>query len=146
LELFFFGSEDNVSETTMSLSQYSMQFDLKDNDCSSEHITKTKSFDFPKENLTLSQTNSFKSPTKEIAEKFSEIDFSNPQILKKKIIFHCEFSQSRGPKMYNLLRSLDREINFKHYPRLTYPDIYLLEGGYSLFQEHFPVFFEFSLK
>jgi hypothetical protein len=22
----------------------------------------------------------------------------------------------------------------------------LLEGGYSLFQEHFPVFFEFSLK
>eukprot|EP01016_Furgasonia_blochmanni_P008251 TRINITY_DN13326_c0_g1_i1.p1 TRINITY_DN13326_c0_g1~~TRINITY_DN13326_c0_g1_i1.p1 ORF type:complete len:280 (+),score=66.78 TRINITY_DN13326_c0_g1_i1:65-904(+) len=53
------------------------------------------------------------------------------------IIFHCEFSQKRGPKMYRHLRKLDRQNN--EYPNLTYPDIYLLEGGYNKFSGSFPL-------
>jgi len=126
MELFFFGSEGNNIETETTISQN----DLKTMDYSEEKLT---------DNLTLSKTSSLLvSPTKEIVEKLSEMEFSFSK--KKKIIFHCEFSQSRGPKMYNLLRSFDREINFKNYPKLTFPDIHLLEGGYSLFSEAFPVF------
>ena len=53
------------------------------------------------------------------------------------LIFHCEFSSERGPKMYRHLRSLDREINSDFYPRLNFPEIYVLEGGYkAFFQTH----------
>ena len=85
----------------------------------------------------LKENSIFSSPTKEIAEKLEGIALFQT----RKIVFHCEFSQCRGPKMYNLLRSLDREINYKNYPHLTYPEIYLLEGGYSAFSESYPVIF-----
>ncbi|KAH3854966.1 hypothetical protein DPMN_097525 [Dreissena polymorpha] len=49
------------------------------------------------------------------------------------IIFHCEFSSERGPKMYRHLRSLDREVNADSYPKLNFPEMYLLEGGYKEF-------------
>ncbi|XP_052228078.1 M-phase inducer phosphatase 1-like [Dreissena polymorpha] len=49
------------------------------------------------------------------------------------LIFHCEFSSERGPKMYRHLRSEDRAINSDVYPRLNFPEIYLLEGGYKAF-------------
>ncbi|KAH3695709.1 M-phase inducer phosphatase-like [Dreissena polymorpha] len=51
------------------------------------------------------------------------------------LIFHCEFSSERGPKMYRHLRSLDREINIDTYPKLNFPEMYLLEGGYKAFYE-----------
>ncbi|XP_052820207.1 M-phase inducer phosphatase 1-like [Mya arenaria] len=53
------------------------------------------------------------------------------------IIFHCEFSSERGPKMYRHLRSLDRELNKESYPRLNFPEVYLLEGGYKAFYHQF---------
>ena len=84
------------------------------------------------------------SPTKELAEKLDFLDFCGEDaaaISKKMLVFHCEFSKCRGPKLYNLLRSFDREINFKNYPKLSYPQIFLLEGGYSEFYESFPVSF-----
>ena len=102
-----------------------------------------KNLDFFKERQeSQKKTMISPTPTKDIIEKFSEIEieFSRKNDLEdKKIIFHCEFSQCRGPKFYNLLRDFDREINSKEYPKLTYPDIFLLEGGYSVFSQEFPV-------
>ena len=54
------------------------------------------------------------------------------------VIFHCEFSQRRGPKMYSVLRGLDRQLNTEVYPKLFYPEIYILEGGYSKFTKLYP--------
>ncbi|KAJ6240709.1 cdc25-like protein phosphatase twine-related [Anaeramoeba flamelloides] len=50
------------------------------------------------------------------------------------LVFHCEFSQHRGPKMCKLLRRTDRKINV--YPNLHYPQLYVLEKGYKEFFKH----------
>ena len=35
------------------------------------------------------------------------------------------------------VRKQDRAINVEHYPRLTYPEVYILDGGYSgFFADH----------
>ncbi|XP_044149306.1 M-phase inducer phosphatase 1 [Bufo gargarizans] len=47
------------------------------------------------------------------------------------IIFHCEFSSERGPRMYKFLREKDRDVN--EYPHLHYPELYILSGGYKDF-------------
>ncbi|XP_072368071.1 M-phase inducer phosphatase 1-B-like [Scyliorhinus torazame] len=52
------------------------------------------------------------------------------------IIFHCEFSSERGPKMCRLLREEDRSAN--EYPNLNYPELYILKGGYKAFFPQFP--------
>lgn len=52
------------------------------------------------------------------------------------LIFFCEFSSKRGPSMYDTIRKTDRQVNEENYPRLTYPQIFLLEGGYSKFYEY----------
>ncbi|XP_066249417.1 M-phase inducer phosphatase-like [Euwallacea similis] len=54
------------------------------------------------------------------------------------LIFHCEFSKERGPNMVRNLRKEDRTRNAVNYPALTYPEIYILEGGYKNFFESFP--------
>lgn len=51
------------------------------------------------------------------------------------IIFHCEFSSERGPRLMRLLREKDRQIN--KYPELLHPELYLLEGGYRDFYKKF---------
>ncbi len=70
--------------------------------------------------------------------KVFEVFFSNPILHCEKfvIIFHCEFSQQRAPKMYRFVRELDRKQHEQYYPKLSYPNIYLLEGGYKAFYEH----------
>ncbi|XP_034015326.1 M-phase inducer phosphatase 2 isoform X2 [Thalassophryne amazonica] len=51
------------------------------------------------------------------------------------IIFHCEFSSERGPRMCRFVRERDRAIN--DYPRLCYPELYILKGGYKEFFPHY---------
>lgn len=60
----------------------------------------------------------------------------NPPIL----IFHCEFSQERGPKAMRTLRNQDRNLNANRFPQLYYPQIYLLEEGYSQFHKKYPTY------
>jgi rhodanese-related sulfurtransferase len=52
---------------------------------------------------------------------------------RRVMVFHCEFSSERGPKMYETFRAMDRNRN--SYPKLTWPEIYLLKGGYKEFWE-----------
>lgn len=47
------------------------------------------------------------------------------------IIFHCEFSSERGPRMCRFVRERDRALN--EYPNLHYPELYILKGGYKDF-------------
>jgi len=54
------------------------------------------------------------------------------------IIFHCEFSQKRGPRALRMLREIDRQLNYNDFPNLYYPEVYILEGGYSNFFRTFP--------
>ncbi|KAJ4303540.1 m-phase inducer phosphatase [Kalmusia sp. IMI 367209] len=51
------------------------------------------------------------------------------------LILHCEFSAHRAPLMAKFLREEDRKINAHRYPQLTYPEVYILDGGYSAFYE-----------
>lgn len=53
------------------------------------------------------------------------------------LVFHCEFSSERGPKLSRLLRNQDRQMHRLEYPRLKHPEIYVLEGGYKAFYEKF---------
>ncbi|XP_069488358.1 M-phase inducer phosphatase 2 isoform X2 [Ambystoma mexicanum] len=60
-----------------------------------------------------------------------------PVSLDKRVIvvFHCEFSSERGPRMCRFVREKDRMCN--EYPSLHYPELYVLKGGYK---EFFPKF------
>lgn len=51
----------------------------------------------------------------------------------KLLVFHCEYSAFRSPMMASHLRKCDREMNAHRYPQLYYPDVVVLEGGYSQF-------------
>lgn len=54
------------------------------------------------------------------------------------IIFHCEFSSERAPRMALHVRNLDRMSNAENYPHLHYPQIYVLDGGYKNFFIQYP--------
>jgi rhodanese-related sulfurtransferase len=58
------------------------------------------------------------------------------------IIFHCEFSSERGPSLLRFLRNHDRALNEHSYPKLFYPELYLLEGGYKSFYEKHKIYCE----
>uniref|UniRef100_A0A3B3VLU7 M-phase inducer phosphatase n=1 Tax=Poecilia latipinna TaxID=48699 RepID=A0A3B3VLU7_9TELE len=53
------------------------------------------------------------------------------------IVFHCEFSSERGPRMCRFVRERDRAVNV--YPNLHYPELYILKGGYKDFFPFFQV-------
>ncbi|XP_068115491.1 M-phase inducer phosphatase 1-A-like [Hyperolius riggenbachi] len=69
----------------------------------------------------------------EIADYFLKMP-SLPQI-RTVLVFHCEFSSERAPKLCRALRNMDRKENV--YPHLYYPELYLLQGGYREFYENF---------
>jgi M-phase inducer tyrosine phosphatase len=67
---------------------------------------------------------------------FIELFFSPPR-QDCVIIFHCEFSRNRGPKMAMQFRDYDRHVNRIDYPALFYPQVFILDGGYREFHERY---------
>lgn len=59
--------------------------------------------------------------------------FQTPMDGKVLLIFHCEYSAHRAPMMARHVRAQDRTANAEFYPKLTYPEVYILHGGYSEF-------------
>ena len=56
---------------------------------------------------------------------------------KALLIFHCEYSAHRAPLIAKFIRNKDRTVNAEHYPDLTYPETYILDGGYhTFFKDH----------
>ncbi|XP_075698469.1 M-phase inducer phosphatase 3-like isoform X2 [Rhinoderma darwinii] len=68
-------------------------------------------------------------------DQISEYFLKSPLLSegRRVVIFHCEFSSERAPKLCRTFRNLDREANL--YPHLYYPELYLLKGGYKEFYE-----------
>ncbi|KAI9767467.1 MAG: cell division cycle- protein [Geoglossum simile] len=71
------------------------------------------------------------------------VNYNDKELLVKKlfesstlntlIILHCEYSAHRAPIMAQFIRHRDRAENDYRYPKLTYPEVYILDGGYSSF-------------
>ena len=80
----------------------------------------------------------------------SAVNFNDKQLLAEKLfeqgadpsntllILHCEYSVHRAPLTAKFIRSHDRNVNMEHYPRLTFPEMYILDGGYSRFYSQQP--------
>ncbi|KAL3863769.1 hypothetical protein ACJMK2_005504 [Sinanodonta woodiana] len=76
--------------------------------------------------------------TKEMLQQFlHQAFYSRCNTEMRILIFHCEFSSERGPKMHRFLREQDRTLNKDKYPHLCYPEVYLLDGGYKAFYENY---------
>ena len=67
-----------------------------------------------------------------------------PKKIDVVVVFYCEFSSERAPKMYNYFRYYDRLNNI--YPKLYYPNIFLMEKGYADFHQKFKYFCSKPLK
>lgn len=60
--------------------------------------------------------------------------FNNPKLTSSTLlILHCEYSVHRAPLTAKFIRNHDRNVNAVNYPRLSYPELYILDGGYSKF-------------
>lgn len=66
-------------------------------------------------------------------EEFANELFAESLSKRTLLVFHCEYSAHRAPIMAKFIRHKDRAINAHQYPALTYPDVYILDGGYSAF-------------
>ena len=54
------------------------------------------------------------------------------------VIIHCEYSTDRGPKVLSIFSEYDRSQNLRNYPNVSFPNIFLLKGGYRTFWENHP--------
>lgn len=66
-------------------------------------------------------------------EQLSSQLFDVEPTSKALLVFHCEYSAHRAPLMAKFIRNKDRTVNADRYPSLTYPETYILDGGYSTF-------------
>ncbi|KAJ9292790.1 hypothetical protein DTO271G3_8489 [Paecilomyces variotii] len=70
-------------------------------------------------------------------EELADILFEKEPKPGTVLVFHCEYSAHRAPIMAKYIRHKDRAVNVDEYPKLTYPEMYILDGGYSaFFAEH----------
>mmetsp|Transcript_46330 Transcript_46330/g.119572 ORF Transcript_46330/g.119572 Transcript_46330/m.119572 type:complete len:158 (+) Transcript_46330:675-1148(+) len=74
---------------------------------------------------------------------FFIVNFRRREALLGKVFFNLK--TEAHPLSYpdvntscSFLRKLDREIHSLSYPRLYYPNIYVLDGGFSQFYERYP--------
>jgi M-phase inducer tyrosine phosphatase len=74
---------------------------------------------------------------KTLFQRFEDIQFNIKNQIP--IILYCEYSQRRCVEFYRLIRHIDRLIHQNTYPNLFYPEIYILQGGYSSFFQQFKV-------
>ena len=60
---------------------------------------------------------------------------SNPnQAMRPSLyLLYCEFSSERAPRMFRFIRNFDRKLNMTNYPRLFWPNIFIILGGYKRF-------------
>nr|XP_058894881.1 M-phase inducer phosphatase 2 isoform X2 [Kogia breviceps] len=88
------------------------------------------------------ETTAVNLPLERDAETFLLQSPITPCSLDKRVIlvFHCEFSSERGPRMCRFIRERDRASN--DYPSLYYPEMYILKGGYKEFFPQHPTFCE----
>jgi len=80
-------------------------------------------------------------PPSDSMDKLTEMFMERANLLASKklaIVFHCEFSSKRGPSAYKLLRGMDRTANIERYPKMYFPHMYILEGGYKEFFSQYP--------
>lgn len=52
-------------------------------------------------------------------------------------VFYCEFSSERAPKMWRHVRNLDRRDHVADYPALSFPQVYVLRGGFDAFFDEY---------
>jgi hypothetical protein len=77
-------------------------------------------------------------------DKIKEL-ISNMDGESRVFVLHCEYSVQRAPHLYvtlhvetnpqrlKLIRNWDRQVNSAMYPRLSFPHLYVLDGGYYNF-------------
>jgi rhodanese-related sulfurtransferase len=73
-------------------------------------------------------------------EDLRRLSLSLPE--STRLIFHCEFSECRAPALCRWFRNEDRKANAENFPRLRFPHLYLLKGGYAAFYAQFPALCE----
>lgn len=66
-------------------------------------------------------------------QQLADTLFTHPPTSSTLLIFHCEYSVHRAPLTAKFIRGVDRKENAANYPGLTYPEMYILDGGYSKF-------------
>ncbi|KAG6841676.1 hypothetical protein C0991_008314 [Blastosporella zonata] len=64
---------------------------------------------------------------------------SGDSIRKTVLVFHCEFSAKRAPTFAKHLRAKDRAMNNHVYPKIHFPEVYVLEGGYCQYFKTSPL-------
>ena len=77
--------------------------------------------------------------TEDMIPELYKILFNNSKENSKQfpiVVFYCEFSSKRGPRLFKKVRSLDRIVN--NYPKLNFPHIFVMKGGYQEFYRRFP--------
>ncbi|KAG8739047.1 cell division cycle- protein [Ceratobasidium sp. 414] len=57
---------------------------------------------------------------------------------KDVLVFHCEFSVKRAPTFAKHLRSRDRALNSHSYPKVHYPEVYVMAGGFCQYFKEKP--------